>query len=336
MVTLKDIATACGVSVSTVSKALNNSSELRKETIDLVSERARKLGYTPNSIARSLRTNHTKNIGVLFALSSTSGLKHEYFDSILDSIKTEAESRGYDLTFINSTDSRMTYLEKVRYRNFDGVIIASATDYNSAKLVDLLKSNIPCVLIDYKFRNCISIMSDNEDGAYSLAKYVFAKGHRRIAFITGEDTPVTEARLRGFTRACRERGVEPNPDHVRQSRFHDPDSSYEQTLALFAQDPDITCLFYPDDVSMIGGLRALGKLGRKVPQDVSAIGYDGIAISRIMRPVFTTYVQSSDAIGKLAAEKLIDQIEKPKAIKETLYVKGIIQEGDTLAEPIRK
>ena len=127
MVTIKDISKRCGVSPATVSKALNGYDEISPETVELVKQTARELHYMPNAAARLLKTNISNNIGVLFIDESMCGLTHEFFSHILNSVKEEAEANGYDITFISNNigKRKMTYLEHCRYRNCDGVVIAS-------------------------------------------------------------------------------------------------------------------------------------------------------------------------------------------------------------------
>ena len=163
MVSLKDISKACGVSVATVSKALNDHSDISQVTKNHVKEVAEKLGYRPNAAAQALKTNRTNNIGVLFVDDANSGLTHDYFNHVLDSFKRTAEDSGFDITFINGAKNRlnnMSYLSHAIYRGFDGVVIA-CVDFTDPQVDELVKSNIPVVTIDHIFYNRIGILSDN-------------------------------------------------------------------------------------------------------------------------------------------------------------------------------
>ena len=134
MPSLKDLAKECGVSVATVSKALNNQPDIAPATRERIRAAARRMGYLPNAAARALKTNRTYNLGVLFVDEKQSGLTHEYFSAVLDSFKVEAEKRGYDITFINHNISgkSMSYLEHCHYRGVDGVVIACVNFLRSA------------------------------------------------------------------------------------------------------------------------------------------------------------------------------------------------------------
>ena len=144
MASIKDIAKACGVSVATVSKALNGHNDISQATKEKVREAARQIGYMPNSAARALKTNRTYNLGVLFVDEAQSGLTHEFFAAVLDSFKRHAEGRGYDITFINHNigHGHSSYLEHCRYRGVDGVI-AACIKFDDPEVIELAYSNLP-------------------------------------------------------------------------------------------------------------------------------------------------------------------------------------------------
>ena len=171
MPSLKDLAKECGVSVATVSKALNNQPDISAATRERVRAAAHRMGYLPNAAARSLKTNRTYNLGVLFVDERQSGLTHEYFSAVLDSFKVEAEKHGYDITFINHNISgrSMSYLEHCRYRNVDGVVIACVNFYDP-QVVELVNSEVPVVTIDQVFNNRMAILSDNVSGLKALVR----------------------------------------------------------------------------------------------------------------------------------------------------------------------
>ena len=230
MPSLKDLAKECGVSVATVSKALNDQPDIAASTRERIRAAAHRMGYLPNAAARALKTNRTYNLGVLFVDERQSGLTHEYFSAVLDSFKVEAEKRGYDITFINHNISgkSMSYLEHCQYRNVDGVVIACVNFYDP-QVVELVNSDVPVVTIDHVFNNRMAILSDNVSGMKALVKQAYACGHRRIAFIHGEKTAVTENRLTGFYQACDELGLKVPEAYVRSGVYHDVDRCAEET-----------------------------------------------------------------------------------------------------------
>ena len=149
MVSMKDIAAACGVSIATVSKAMNDHHDIGIETKERIRQAAREMGYFPNSAAKALKTNRTYNLGVLFEVEGKRSLTHDYFVGVLESLKNAAEEKGYDITFINgcrSRQGRMTFLEHCRYRGFDGVVIVCVNFYDP-EVLELVRSGIPVVTI---------------------------------------------------------------------------------------------------------------------------------------------------------------------------------------------
>lgn len=332
MVKIKDIAKKCGVSISTVSKALSDYPDINKKTVEYIRSVARSMGYLPNAAARALRTNRSYNIGVLFIDKTQSGLRHEYFSIILNSVKVEAERRGYDITFTskNIGSTEMTYYEHAKYRNCDGVVIASI-DFKDPDVLELVDSDVPTVTIDHIYNNRTAILSDNVRSMQELVNYVVSRGHRDIAFIHGEDTYVTQQRLASFRKACLRHGLNIPEEYIREGVYHDPKTSALLTRELLALKKRPTCIFYPDDFSYIGGMNEIEKQGLSIPEDMSVVGYDGILLSQVLRPRLTTYRQNAEEIGRMAAEKLIDMIENPKLfIPEQIMIPGEILIGDTV------
>lgn len=332
MVTVKDIAEKCGVSRATVSKALNGYGDISPETAERIRKTAEEMHYHPNAAAQLLKTNSSHSIGVLFEDQTNSGLAHEYFSKILNAMKVEAEKRGYDITFIsqNLGGKPASYLEHARYRQVDGVLLASV-DYTAPGVQELVESEIPTVTIDYGFNDHSAVMSDNLEGEYELTKYLLSMGHRKIAFIHGEETSVTKKRLVGFNRALAEEDLRIPDDYLVRARYHDPEASREMTRKLMALPDPPTAILYPDDYSYIGGFMELERMHLKVPADVSCCGYDGIGISGYLHPVLTTYEQNTEEIGTRAAAKLVESIEHPKTcVPETLDVRGRILIGHSV------
>lgn len=146
MVTIKMIAKECGFSIATVSKALNGAPDVSAETKETIRKVASQMGYTPNSAARMLKTSRSYNFGVLFEDQANRGLTHNFFSHILNSFKHRAEELGYDISFISDRmgGQEISYVDHARYRNCDGVVIASV-DYTEHAVVDLANSGIPVV-----------------------------------------------------------------------------------------------------------------------------------------------------------------------------------------------
>lgn len=334
MVTLKDIARECGVSFSTVSKALKGSSEISGDTIKLVRDKAEEMGYHPNLAARTLRTNRTYNIGVIFEDKTGSGFQHQYFAKIISSLQDELQKHGYEITFTNHTyEKDFDYYHHARSRNFDGVAILS-TDFKRQTIEALVKSEIPTVTLDYFYDDSHSVvMSDNHSGFEQLTEYVISQGHKKIAMIHGEATLVTKERKEKFIEICEKHGIKVPPEYFAEGLYHDPITSTEATTILLDLPNPPTCILYPDDYSALGGIREINRRNLVLGKDISIAGYDGIMMTSILNPPLTTYEQNGEEIGTKIAELLLDNIENAENFKcQQVLIGGRLLFGGTVAK----
>ncbi len=335
MVSMKDIAGACHVSVATVSKALNDHKDIGEETKLHIKQVAKEMGYFPNSVARALKTNKTYNIGVLFVEEARSGLTHNFFSHVLDSFKTTAEEQGYDITFLNCSKkrhNRMSYLEHSRYRGFDGVVIA-CVNFEDPQVVELIQSDLPVVTVDRAFDNRIGIISDNYQGQKELLEYVIEMGHRKIAYVHGLDSAVTRQRIKCFRETMQKYGIDIPEEYVKTAEYGDPVMTAVRTEELLRLADPPTCILFPDDYAAYGGINVIKAAGLRIPEDISVAGYDGITLAKMIEPKLTTVEQDTGTLGMLAAEKLISLIERPKQTDvETIMVEGHLIKGETVAK----
>ncbi len=330
-VTIKDVSARCGLSVATVSKAFNDYSDISPRTRELVRRTAREIGYYPNAIARTLKTNRSYNLGVLFSDERQSGLTHAFFASLLNAFKQESEQLGYDITFINHHIARagMTYLEHCRYRNVDGAFIA-CVDFHIPEVLELGASDIPCVTVDHVFAGRSAVVSDNEQGMRLLTERAIALGHRRIAMISGDPSMVTDSRVSGFLGAMRQAGLPVPEGYLVKSLYDTPAIAREATLALLARADRPSCIFLPDDHCCLGALQAAQEAGLRVPEDLSIAGYDGIEIGQLISPKLTTVRQDTGVMGREAARLLIGRVEDVDFPSCTTQVPVTFLQGESL------
>lgn len=326
MISIKDIAAACGVSVATVSKALNNHRDVSELTRQAIRDKAKELGYLPNAQARALKTNRTFNLGVLFAEKSNSGLTQTYFVSILDGFKREAEQNGYDITFISGSvgNEGMTYLEHCMYRSVDGVVMVCACDYFDDGIMELMDSTVPVVAIDYVPKHQLSVLSDNAAGMADLTNYIIDMGHTGIAYIYGDESEVTAIRIKSFTDTLKSRNIEVRENFLVRGIYHDAAETERLVKKLLTADPADRpdCIILPDDFAALGAYNAIEELGMSIPDDISVAGYDGIVLSQALRPKLTTLRQDTERLGKEAARRLISLIKKEISRDEKPLVIG--------------
>ncbi|MCD8336184.1 MAG: LacI family transcriptional regulator [Lachnospiraceae bacterium] len=330
MVSMKEIAAACGVSVATVSKALSDHRDIGEKTKKQVRETADRMGYLPNMSARYLKTNRSYNIGVLFEDAAHSGLTHDFFSGVLESLKITAESRGFDITFLNTTSADISYVERAQYRGFDGVAIA-CFDYSNPKILELLQSSVKVVTVDYIADNRTAVVSDNTSGMTQLMKYILEQGHRKIAYIHGDEGRVTRQRLASYYCCMEEYGAAVPDEYIQPSLYRDRQLAYQKTEELLSLREPPTCILYPDDVATFGGINAIRARGLRVPEDISVAGYDGIRALQYSEPRLTTVRQDMEALGRLAAESLIAEIERPMLTAPVIHtVPGSLLKGQTV------
>jgi LacI family transcriptional regulator len=334
MATIKDIANKCGVSIATVSKALNGHDDVAEKTKDLIRIAARDMGYTPNSQARALKTNRTYNLGVIFSDKAGNGLTHSYFNLILNGFKVYVENLGYDVTFIGPRfgNQRMTLLEHAKCRSFDGICVVCVDNFEDPMLKELAVSDFPVVTVDYAYPGCSAVFSDNKKGIGELVHEAYAMGHKKIAYIYGDDSDVTTERVSGFLETLQSLRLDVVPDYLLAGRYTRTDTTEKLTEKLLSLPNPPTCILMPDDYAAIGGINAVRKHGLSVPKDVSILGFDGIHISDVIFPRLTTFRQNAGKIGAEAARRLIADIKKEQRTEPVVVVPGELVIGDSLGE----
>ena len=326
-VRLKDIAEACGVSVATVSRALNGLRRDDNKTTILIRRTAQEMGYVPNAAALVLKTHRSNTIGILYE----DHLDHEYFSSLLDDLRREAGKLGYHLALIGGCDTEQeTYYEQARHRNLDGVIVIQA-DFDSPEVIRLVNGTLPSVVIDHLVEGCICVSNNNEESIRQLIRYVWECGHSRIGYITGEAGAVTQERLSGFYRACAELGICVPEGSVLEGHFRAPEECARHIRELMTEPTGATCILCPDDYSCIGAMWILKEEGISIPEQVSLAGYDGIRMGQMLRPRLTTYRQDTAGIAAEAMRLLSGTINFPDMwYARKAIVSGNLVEGETV------
>ncbi len=333
--TIRDLARYCGLSVSAVSKALNGYSDISEESREAVLAAVKVLDYHPNVHARALKLGRSYNLGVLFSDERQSGLTHPFFSGVLESFKKQAEASGYDITFISHKmgEGRLTYLDHCRYREVDGVCVACIR-FEDDEVLRLVNSDLPLVTIDRVFDNRVCVCSDNAEGMRMLVEYVFGMGHRKIAYIHGPQSSVTDIRVASFFRTASKLGLKVPEAYVRQSEYTDPQSAYEATKALLLLPDRPTCILVCDDFSTTGAIRAAQKAGLRVPEDLSLAGFDGIGQMQNFYPRLTTVKQDAETIGRESARQLISLIDSDEKAEAGIHtVPCALITGQTVAAP---
>ena len=332
MLTIRDIAKYCNVSTATVSKAFSSDSDISYETTERVRAAARALGYYPSAAARSLKTRHACNLGLLAQLNHPNGIYTEFVTRVINAFQAEAEHSGYDITFLSKSLSGKTlsYEEHCQYRNFEGVAVICA-DFFSQQVQALLEKDIPSVTVDYSCDRHASVMTDTQAAYDEMADFVYRRGHRRIAVVRDDSTVIADLRYQCLRKAFDARGLELADGRTFACTFNDTDAAARATEQILALARIPTCIFYPDDIACMGGVNALRQRGYSVPGDISVVGFDGIQLSQLIQPHLTTYRQDMETIGHTALQLLLSAIENPEGEEPHRLIPGEMLPGETVA-----
>lgn len=327
-VTIKDIAARAGVSYGTVSRALSDSPEIGKATKQRIRDLCKEMGYTPNLVARSLVTRHTKVIGLLVP-----DVSNPFFSEIAREIEITARAHGYQLlvcSSMRSAELEYTAAERMLRQQVDGLIISACTQESMERLQGVC-GTLPVVYLgDNHASKCCYVAGDNVHGGYIGGQYLTLLGHRRIAFLGGRANSATNCtRVEGFYKAMREAGAQPvvmecpsNLDHT--VRY--------DVLArqFFAGKPDVTAVFAYSDRFALGVMQAADEQGVRIPEDLSLLGYDNTSYAALPCINLTTISHHKRRLGRQATMRLLARIggdlgEYHDVQEPTLIVRGTCQ-----------
>lgn len=298
---IRAVANEAGVSIATVSRALQSPDLLKPGTLAKVQAAIRNLGYTPNVQARNLRTSQTR---LIIALVPDIG--NPFFSEVVRGIERVAQQNGYSV-LLGDTEydawRESNYIKLIQARQADGLITLLP---HMPKL--LLEGRAPvvnaCECFDAPEVTSVSV--DNIGGSRAAVDYLVALGHRQIAFIGGRSgSPLTKDRETGYRDALKAAGVKPDPRLMAQGDFS-AESGIRAVGALFAQDVKFTAVFCSNDEMAFGAISAVRKHGLRVPEDVSVVGFDDIRLARYFDPPLTTVAQPMGEIGMEAARLLLE------------------------------
>ena len=336
--TIKELARLSGVSVGTVSRALNGYTDVSAETRERVVRLARELDYTPAAAARTLVTERSHVVGLF--LDTGEGhpdVQHPFFHEVLGGLKDMLGAAGFDLLLFASEQpgngyGPHSYLKRARHHHVDGVVLMG-TDASDPEVERLLRSEIACVGVDMAISgpNNRSVMSDNVEGAALAVRHLAERNHTRIATITGAiDTAPARDRLRGYREEIQRLGLAYRDDYVAYGDYY-ADSGAACMEALLALPEPPTAVFAASDLMAAGALGAAGRAGLRVPADVAIVGYDDISLAALTEPPLTTLRQDKPGLGAAAGEALVAMIggESDTEAPVTLPVELVVRSSTT-------
>lgn len=349
-ITIKELAELCGVAVSTVSRAMNDRSDVNPDTRARILAAAREYGYVPNTSARSLKVSSTRAIAVIIQ-GETSPLLVQ----VLGLLESSLGVQGYDVMLSHVSDRAAhagTVERIVTERKFGGVILlgryGDQDDGNAGELSrDLARIDVPlvfCTTADFSGSPSLhsSVSVDDFSGSYELTRRLLALGHRRIAFVGGGSADNRQhpwaLRYSGYRSALADAGLPVDPtlqiDSVAPDMLYTMANGYRSTGAwLAAGRPDATAIMGMCDAVAIGAGRALHEAGIRVPTDCSLTGFDGLDIAQYAIPSLTTVRQPLEDIARATGRVLLSAIAQPGHATEQLWIRGELVEAESTAPP---
>ena len=308
-VTLKDIARETGMSVAAVSLVLNDRpNKISAEKRKLIRDVARKKGYVPNQIARSLVMQHSQTLGLIVP-----NIVSPFFSSLARELEIRCRACGYALFITNSDDRSENDLQLVRQlinRGVDGIFLVVASEPPAPELLRVLDTlPVPFLLVDRVIPSfdCDRIGFDNQQGGYLATRYLLSYGHRRVACIVNTESNTGVARLAGYTQALAEKGIELDPGLVLHSAYYISDA-YEAARGLLATDA--TAVFASSDNIALGLLKRLYEESLRVPRDYSVVSYDNSAADSLFEPALTSIEQNVAELAQGAIEIMIGRLSE--------------------------
>ncbi|OED40782.1 hypothetical protein AB833_11005 [Chromatiales bacterium (ex Bugula neritina AB1)] len=329
--TIKEVARRAGVSVATVSRAMNSSGPVSTEAREAIERVVADSGFRLNAIGRQLKTSRSHTLGVLVP-----SLKNPIFADAVSGVEHIAEQAGFRILLASSSykiSKEKSAIETFLTSRVEGLVLTVTDEQSSHAALELVEhANLPFVLM---FNPCKSnshstVSIDNRLAAYELVCELISKGHRRIAMIAGNlsQSDRSVERHAGYEDALYDHGID--PIDIVEVGFEKPElSDAVMNLAIGQDSP--TAYFCSTDLLAISMIRALSALGRAVPDDVSVVGFDGISIGESLTPNLATAVQPAEAMGNWAASHLISRIEEG-APAQNLVLPHYLRHGESWAQ----
>ncbi len=334
---IKDIAKEAGVTISTVSHVLNGSKHVTPPTAEKVRKAVKKLGYRPNRIARSLRTQSTEAIGVIVP-----DIKNPFYAIIIQEMERVARQRGYTLilgcTFYNLEEEKQQ-MQVLMDQFIDGLIFFGGYDCVE-HLQYVRERNVPVVSVDREIDDpsIPAVLVDNIRATEQVVDHLAAMGHREIGYISFsyEYQTVVRHRYEGFRKGLEKHGLEYNPDYMiidDATKLQETSGTYEIAKKWFAEKPLPTAFVTMSDLFAYGLISALRDLGYTVPRDVSVTGFCDNRMGDFFEPKVTTIMQPMEKMGRSSMNMLLDMVEQREPLETRLFFQAELLERDSVAPP---
>lgn len=327
MATIRDVAKMSGFSVATVSRVINKSGYVNVETEKRIQSAMEALNYKPSFAARSLAGKSSGTIALMVP-----DILNPFFPELARAIEDAANRYGYNIILCNSDNDlqkELTYIDILLSKKVDGLIVASYS-LGPEDIMNLKQRSIPVVVIDNRFDShpILSFISKNREGGAIAAQHLLDQGCSKIGHICGPmEIYASRERCMGFEEIC---GGQTwfLPSLIAQSQDYHVEGGMKAMLELLSRHPDMDGIFAGNDLMAFGALKVLYQLGRKVPDDIKLIGFDGITMSTVV-PELSTVAQPIRHIGTKAMDYLVSMLRGEPVIQKTyeMDVKLVIRQS---------
>ena len=333
--TLKEIAEALGISITTVSKALKNYSDVSAKTKNAVLALAEELNYTPNSFAVNLRTKESKTIGLIIP-----ELVHHFFSNVINGIIAEAENNGYLVIILQSNESLELEKKQVALlinKRVDGIIMSLSNESNNdLHIKEIINKEIPFVQFDKisKLIPSSKVIINDQKAAMEAVQHLIDKGCKKIAHIRGPENPQNAIdRFLGYKKALEKNGIIFDPNLVYTCKNVTFEEGVEFAKQILENHPDVDGIFVITDLVAVGVLAHFNEKGIQVPQQIAVIGFSNWFMSQVITPKLSTVDQPSYEMGVVAFSLLLEEIlcrkEGIRFLPKTIELETKIIERDS-------
>jgi len=307
MTTIRDVARLAGVAPITVSRVINKTGYISDETRQKVQEAVAQLGYVPNTLSQSLRWKQTGMLALVLT-----DVTNPFWTTVARGVEDAASQAGYHVILCNTDESpekQESYLEALLQKRVDGVLLVPARD-DVGDIERVCNLHVPLVVLDRRISLPLtdSVRCDSEDGARQLTRLLLARGHRRIAILTGSPHVATAAdRLNGYRFALRCAGINESDELVFFGDFT-LKSGLEMAAHVLALEPRPTAIFAANNFIALGVLKTMHAQGLRMPEDISVVGFDDLPVSMLIDPVLTVAAQPAYEMGVQATKMLVRRL----------------------------
>ena len=351
--TIKQVAERCGVAVSTVSRAMNNRSNVSRETRERILAVAQEIGYVPNANARGLKISDLLTVAVIIQ-----GHTSELLVEILGRLQNDLAERGIDVHLQHIPDNEASpqrLYQVVSEREPNGIVFLGSFGANSEGMDDEMNQAIEAIHVPIVFCTAMPLMGtasrhssisvNDTEGAAQLTRLLIERGHTRIAFAAADRGPALEgrdawaSRYRGYRHALAEAGIDLDPDLTVPATdnvdIYSVATGYDSVKRWIAEKkPEFTAIVTSCDAVGVGTLRALHDSHIAVPQQVEVTAFDGLEISQYSWPSLTTIVQPLKQISDLSAEVIHDAVTNPGHQPQHILLEGTLRLGESTSRPL--